>query len=205
MRKYFYLFLLTNLYINAQTPVWNLAKVSGGIPYQSNANRTVTDSQGNMYMIGFFTDSISFDNLPAITASYFSNGTNFFAKFDSLGNCLWLKKIEGTNTFTINEVIIDNNDNIIIGCHSASNTLNTITLNDTLPIIEIYGNNFILAKFDTNGTFLWSKKQDLGINNSSRVGNLTLGENDTFYVSGSYDSSGMTIDGIDLPINSFGN
>lgn len=204
MWKYLYLFLMASLCINAQTPVWNSAKVSGGIPYQSST-QTVTDSQGNVYTFGVFEGSISFDNLSPITASYFSNGTKFFAKFDSLGNCLWLKKIEGTNTFTINSAIIDNNNNIIIGCRSSSNLTNTVSLDDTTPIIQIEGNNFFIAKFDTNGTFLWSKKQDLGINYGSFLGSLTLGENDTFYASGAYSSSGMAIDGIILPINSFGN
>lgn len=204
MWKYLYLFLLTSLCINAQTPVWDSAKVSGGIPYQSTT-QTVTDSQGNVYAFGIFDGSISFDNLSPITAAYFSNGTNFLAKFDSLGNCLWLKKIEGTNPFTINSAIIDNNNNIIIGCRSASNLTNTVSLDDTIPIIQIDGNNFVIAKFDTNGNFLWSKKQDLGINYISGVGGFALGENNTFYVSGAYHSSGMSIDGIDLPINSFGN
>ncbi|MBP6039081.1 MAG: T9SS type A sorting domain-containing protein [Flavobacterium sp.] len=204
MWKYLYLFLLTSICINAQTPVWSSAKFSGGIPYQSST-QTVTDSQGNLYTFGVFDGSISFDNLSPITASYFSNGTKFFAKFDSLGNCLWLKKIEGTNAFSINSAIIDNNNNIIIGCSSSSNLTNSISLDDTNPIIQIDGNNFFIAKFDTNGTFLWSKKQDLGINYGSFLGSLTLGENDTFFASGAYGSSGMEIDGINLPINSFGN
>jgi hypothetical protein len=204
MWKYLYLYFLTSLCLNAQTPVWNSAKVSGGVQHQSNTH-TVTDSQGNVYVFGVFDGSISFDNLTPITASYFSNGTKFFAKFDSLGNCLWLKKIEGINTFTINSAIIDNNNNIIIGCLSSSNLNNSISLNDTTPIIQIDGNNFFIAKFDTNGNFLWSKKQDLGINYVSFIGSLTMGENDTFYASGAYGGSGMTIDGINLPINSFGN
>lgn len=204
MWKYLYLIVLTSLCLNAQTPVWNSAKVSSGIPYQSTT-QTVTDSQGNVYAFGVFDSSINFNNLIPITASYFSNGTKFFAKFDSLGNCLWLKKIEGTNTFTINSAIIDNNNNIIIGCRSASNLSNTVSLDNTTPIIQIEGNNFFIAKFDTNGNFLWSKKQDLGINYLSDIGDMTLGENNTFYVSGTYNSSGMTIDGINLPVNSFGN
>ena len=85
MWKYLYLYFLTSLCLNAQTPVWNSAKVSGGVQHQSNTH-TVTDSQGNVYVFGVFDGSISFDNLTPITASYFSNGTKFFAKFDSLGN-----------------------------------------------------------------------------------------------------------------------
>jgi len=112
------------------------------------------DSSGNVYITGLFSSStINFggENLTN------SGGTDIFlAKFDSNGNYVWSKRFGGTDGDVGNSVSVDNSGNVYITGYFQSSTINfgggDLT-NSNYPNSDIF-----LAKFDSNGNHLWSKR-----------------------------------------------
>lgn len=96
MRTLFYLpFFLFAIVLNAQTPAWSWAKTAGAAMQNTHAGGTerftstiATDSKGNSCITGHFVGTAMFGT---ITVSSPSFPAVFTAKYDSSGNCLWVK------------------------------------------------------------------------------------------------------------------
>lgn len=112
-----------------------------------------TDSFGNVFVCGVFTNGdISFDTDTAHLAGFL---TSFIAKFDSLGNTLWVRT-GGDNLASINEVSLATDS---IG--------NAIIVGDFTGDSIMFGSNVIhsvwgttdifLVKYDPAGNVIWAK------------------------------------------------
>ncbi|MFI5219643.1 MAG: T9SS type A sorting domain-containing protein [Bacteroidia bacterium] len=119
------------------------AKKAGGTGTDA-IYRVASDNNGNLYAIGYVTDTAYFDSY-AVPKGY------YLAKYNSSGNCQWGKKILSETGITSiscynNEVIVSGgvtNDTIII---------DTDTLYSNNPCCDL-----LLAKFDSNGNLTWAK------------------------------------------------
>ena len=130
---------------NAEWAVW-----AGG----SRSDRGLgldLDGQGNVYVCGYFRDSAQFGGNWYIGG----NGYNFFlAKYDPAGNFLWVRHDESNPESQARTVAVDNAGNAYVGGHF----VNDIAIGGmTIPALDGNRNGFI-AKFETNGDFLWMER-----------------------------------------------
>src|SRR5690554_3801059 len=76
-----------------------------------------TDTSGNIYTVGRFSDTVDFDFGPSAATLIASNSMDLFInKIDSNGNFIWVKQIEGSVFPVTKGIKIDQaGDLIVIG------------------------------------------------------------------------------------------
>ena len=87
LRFLLFIFLFFFIEIHSQTFEW--INTAGGIK-SDKGTKTVTDSDGNIYMTGYYNEEANFG--PFNTGfSYTASKEAYVAKVDSNGNFLWVK------------------------------------------------------------------------------------------------------------------
>jgi len=162
--------------------IW--AKRAGGII--SDVSKSITtDNMGNIYISGSFNSySATFGN---ITLSNSGNSDLFIAKYDNLGNVLWVKSAMGTeNSFEqSNSITTDNLGNVYITGNFNANLYfdNTTSLHNLCSGSQYCDNTFI-AKYDALGNFIWAKQAE-GFGTS--ISNSIAADNsNNIYITGQY-------------------
>jgi len=158
-----------------------------GSQFQNNTcGQTVkTDQNNNVYVSGYFTNTINFGNISLMAVG---GSQMFTAKFDSAGNVLWAKHPNcpaGYNSIQSSD--IDENGNLIVA--GMYNNSYIDFGNGTYITLTGTGSLFV-TKYSPTGTALWSRKAGaLNANNWLSVDCHTGNE---IYVSGSFESASMT-------------
>ena len=121
----------------AQTPTWQWAKQyfdnSISLDRTYGLNSIGADSSGNTYILGSFTNSLTFGTI-TINKSGTDSKNIFLAKFNNLGTCLWAITYNGARS------------NLQLSVDKSGNSY--ITNNE--------GNGYCnLLKYDSNGIFKW--------------------------------------------------
>ena len=77
---------------------------------------TAIDASGNVYMGGFFYQTVDFDPDPSVTENKTSFGAKdmFLSKFDASGSLLWVKQFGGSKNEEIRALSVDANNNLIV-------------------------------------------------------------------------------------------
>jgi len=125
------------------------AKSSSSTSSNNGGNSITTDDDGNVYITGYFKDSVDFD--PSTdTASLTTAGSFvtdiFFAKYDSSGNYLWAKSIEGASVGVGYSISLDGVNNIYVaGVFKATTDFDPGTGSATLT--SNGGYDIFLAKY----------------------------------------------------------
>ncbi len=132
-----------------------------GLLLISNAENLVkiqTTSSGGFYAFGSFPGQLTFPNGEIIGNKFSDSEGYFLAKFDSLGNTQWVKHLK---SYTIN--CIGHCSGIGLCTDQADNIYITASFDDTLrfdsthAIIPSSSLNAFVAKYDSNGVFIWAK------------------------------------------------
>lgn len=123
------------------------------------------DHQGHYYLSGRFSGSVDFD-FSAATNTLTSNGSTdiFFAKYDLLGNLLWAKRIGGGLLDGAYSIKTDHNHDVVLcGYFRGSNvdfdpgpSSFLLSSNGDNGFDSGFGGDAFLAKFTSNGNFLWA-------------------------------------------------
>ena len=140
-------------YSASGTVVWTKS-IGGNNPNQGNgssyeyAGQIVYDSSSNsLLMTGNFLGSVTFGS-----TTLYGNGDLFLTKLDLNGNFIWTRGIYGNNgDLGTLDIVTDNTGNIFISGAGTDSVYFSAT-------IKIPGGGF-LAKYDSNGAFLWAKKK----------------------------------------------
>ncbi|MGL4630075.1 MAG: hypothetical protein ACRCVT_02620 [Leadbetterella sp.] len=138
--------LLTGLDTNQPaTLAWSISSMGS-----TGISKIQKDASGNIFALGSFKETTNFGSI-TIT----SNGDNdiFLAKYDEVGNLIWVKTAGSPAGDVGIDLKIDNFGNaLIIGYYydniSFSGTILTYT-----GVSDV-----CIAKYDNNGVFLWAKK-----------------------------------------------
>ncbi len=135
--------------------VW--VKSLGGSSYIRSESMTV-DNSNNIYITGYFGDTIDFDPGPGIS-NKISNGMSdiFIVKLDENGNFVWVKTIGGTGSDKGTFLTGDGSNNIYL----SGFFYDTVDFDPNSGVVNlstdsIYMNPFVL-KLDENGNFVWAK------------------------------------------------
>ena len=115
------------------------------------------DGQGNIYICGYFVNTMDFDPSSSVfelTSTTPSNSDGFFAKYDNDGNFIWVRQIASSVTAFCGDLIIDQDEFIYLtGNFSGTGDLDP---GPGQAIFTSTGNNdAFIAKYDINGNYIW--------------------------------------------------
>lgn len=200
--------ILIALHSNAQT--WQWTKPEKGS--ENQGERTVTDTNGNLYTLGCYYDSLFLNGV------YRAKGNgSYVAKFDSTGKLIWydiirssIDDVNSTPNVTGNDMIVNNDGIFLVGYMLAYGLPYTYKIGSSSFVVDTTGqykygtlNNFFISKIDFNGTVQWNKiskfcntnvfnyglsicsdKQNNIVVGGTRLrpGNVNYKKYDTFYV-----------------------
>ncbi|MCK6551185.1 SBBP repeat-containing protein [Myxococcota bacterium] len=111
---------------------------------------TATDSRGAVYVAGSFQGTVDFGGGNLVSAGGYDA---FLAKYDASGAFLWAKRFGSTSTDHGYRVAVDPNDNVIL-----SGTFNGTVNFGGGNLVSAGGYDIFLVKFDTLGTYQWSRR-----------------------------------------------
>lgn len=145
-----------------------------------------TDSDGNVYLAGYFySSSITFGSF---TLTNSGSSDIFLVKYDSTGNVLWARKAGNTDQDASFYVKTDYLNNVYItgNFHSSSINFGSYTL------INAYSNeaDMFIAKYDESGNVVWAKSAG-GTSEDSGQG-LVIDKSGNVFLLGVYSSSSIT-------------
>jgi hypothetical protein len=121
-----------------------------GPDYAQMANKVVSDSQGNIYLFGGFAGTVDFD--PSASVSNINSGGSFLAKYDSNGNFIWAKGMDGVWP-SETHLLLDANENLILaGVYGLSADFDASV---NLSVLSSEGpTDCFIASFDQNGNLI---------------------------------------------------
>jgi len=166
-------------------------------------NAMAIDADENVYLVGDFTDSLSIDGLHMTGGSSVYDWESFIAKLDRNGDIIWLRKLGGFLEDYLGDIAVDKQGNIIVSgyFYDYSRTYGPFT------VTSLYrDNNFILAKLDSMGQYIWVKHSLVGSVEGkgqpssfrNRV-RLAVDRSNNIYVGGRVNAS-VSFDGINYQI-----
>lgn len=165
--------------------IW--AKSMKGADYDHGSS-IAKDKFGNIYVTGYFRDSVDFDP-GAGTIDLISAGTNdiFILKLDAFGNYIWAKSIGGTLSDIGKSVVADSSGNIYITGNFFSNPI------DFNPGIEIYnlitegGSDIFILKLDSSGNFKWAK--NVGSPSYDYGSGIAVTDSGSIFITGTFETT----------------
>ncbi|TAH30213.1 MAG: hypothetical protein EAZ06_04155 [Cytophagales bacterium] len=194
-QRFFILFAFCLLFLIVKTSVINAQQISnifGDLSSLKFSNTTGDagildmdeDKQGNIYVVGFFSESIQVE-----TANYTCQNPKstkyFFAKYDQTMKNIWLKEyIDNSkdNYIAAEKIKVDNNGNVYVLGLSKGNARFGNSPKET---INTSGDaKEFLAKYNTNGVIEWVKGFQQGFYSGAR--DMALDEEGNVYILGFY-------------------
>lgn len=140
----------------AGTFIW--AKQFGGTN-ADGGNSLDVDSQGNIYLTGWFRNS-TFDADPGTGTFYLPNlGADdiFVEKLDQNGNFLWAQAMGSVNYDYGNSITLHNGYLYVTGAFTDTVDFNTGVDSFYLFCDDEYKSDIFILKLDTTGIFTWAK------------------------------------------------
>jgi hypothetical protein len=135
--------------------VW--AKNIGG----SGSDRTysiTTDSSDNVFVGGNFSGQIDIDGDGIYDLNSYFDG--YVAKFDTHGNFVWAKNIGGKNGDYAESITTDSSGNVlVVGRFNGQIDIDGDGNNDLTSHGSLFKDGYV-AKFDSDGDFVWAKNID---------------------------------------------
>lgn len=138
---------------NAQPNTWLWAQIAEGKGYKE-AKSISTDLSGNIYITGYFMDTLIIFGSDTLYNSNPANGDIFLVKYDPLGNVLWARAAGGSSLDIAFSVATDKSGNAVVAGFfvSPSISFGASVLTNTNTQADIF-----MVKYDPNGNVLWAK------------------------------------------------
>lgn len=143
-------------YAPAGVVLW--AKSAGGVSNDDSGTSLAFDGTSSVYLTGYYrSDSILFGTF-SLDNIGINNPDMFVAKYNaSTGTFVWAKRAGGNRFDYGNGIVSDVNKNAYV---SGSFSSDSIKFGSTATLISgaAGATNMFIAKFDSTGTVVWSKK-----------------------------------------------
>ncbi len=166
-------------YNSAGVLKWAKEAIANSATSRNTGNWVTTDNAGNVYVTGYFTDTVTFGAYTLITGDI----NVFLVKYDSNGNVKWAKRANTPLQAVGNGVATDSKGNIIItGFFYTIVTFGTHTLTSSKPGDP----DVFVAKYDSSGHVIWAigSKEANSMANTSNA--LTIDNLDNIYITGQF-------------------
>lgn len=149
--------------------------------------RADTDSNGNVYKAGTTNSSIDIDPSAGLFTTGIPDLNDFFiSKHSSDGNFLWAKMIKGSPFVTVSKMNTDSNGNIFV----FGNFMGTPDFDPSINVHTLVNNsgiqNCFLAKYDSDGNFIWVYQIGGVVTAWSKI---QFDDNGNVYFTGTYKTS----------------
>ncbi|HJQ27657.1 MAG TPA: hypothetical protein VKA60_27485 [Blastocatellia bacterium] len=147
------------------------------------------DNQGNRYVAGGFSGSLTFDTTPPTTLTSTADYDVFIAKYNSSGRALWARVANGPANIAAGlsmdgalAAAVDAQGNAYVGGGFIGKLAFKDAAGNQVAMLSDADNNInfepFLAKYDTNGNLVWAKGGNSGAaGNQSGEPNLESGIN----------------------------
>lgn len=170
----------------SQSPFFHWAKSFGGTQFD-NPTSAVTDSAGNVYVCGFFEDSVDFNTEPGV----FQQGAVgqydvFVSKWDSNGNWLWTKTFGSYDYDAAEGIALDSQGNIVV----TGFFYGTVDFDPGPAVYNLTfrgGVDIFVLKLDSNGNFIWAKQ--MGGYAADAPSGIALDPFDNIIITGSFQGT----------------
>ena len=151
--KFLFFFLIIFGLVKANNPTASWIDTFKSSDNQT-ITKTLTDSKGNVYVVGTFRTSLTFG-----TYTIFSSGIQniYIVKYDSSGKLLWAKNdCTGEGGLNLNSAAIDKSDYILLcgSFYSNQKSFGNITLSN---LNESGPTKYFVVKYNSDGKVLWAK------------------------------------------------
>lgn len=177
--------------VKAQLLEWDWAQNGGGSS-QGFGIANFTDDQGNVYVAGYFSQSITFGSttLTAQNPDYYSL---FIVKYNSLHEVLWA--YGGQNGQALDICGNDDGYIYITGCHSGTTTFGNSTFTTD------WGSSAFILKLNSDGDQMWVKNIHTapGAYDGYQFGrNILTAANGDIYVAGDFSGNTLIVDTVSI-------
>lgn len=172
-------------------PTYNIHKTFGGIG-NDVAKKIVFDSNDNQIIVGSFSGSVDFD--PSIDEYNLSSAGSedmYILKLDNLGNFLWVKRIGGSGSDIISNVVINNQGDIIFSGYF-QNSVDFDPGVSSFNLVASGQQDLVIEKMDNNGNFIFCKSASGPF--SDIIANLQLDSFGNIYSTGWFTGSNTDFD-----------
>jgi hypothetical protein len=133
------------------------AKQIGGTGYDV-FNSIATNNSGDVFLTGFYSNTVDFDPGPAVFTATSNGGSDIFlCKLDANGNFGWSKTFGGIDNDLAGGITIDANSNLYVS-GEFKNTLDIDPGPANYPVTSVGNSDIFISKFNASGTQIWSKQ-----------------------------------------------
>jgi hypothetical protein len=178
-----------DMYISKLDDAGNLiwAKQIGSVNDYESLTGITTDSSGNVYSVGQFSNTIDFDPGPNtfnLTSNIYE--ALFILKLNASGEFVWAKKIGGPGSGQFTDIKVDNWGNV----YTTGTFFDTYDFDPGSSIFNLNGGangDVFVLKLDESGNFVWAKK--IGGQSVDYSGAISLDASENVCVVGGFSSS----------------
>lgn len=180
----------SDIFIAKYNPMGNLlwATSAGGISDDYGSKMEI-DPLGNVYVTGHFeSDSISFGTSTLINDGLWVD--NFIVKYNTVGQVLWAKSIDGEISIMPTSISIDASSNVYLTGSFYSDSISFGTNILTNAIGNGYSSDIFVVKYDSSDNVVWAKS--VGGIDSETSYSIALDTSDNVYITGGFMSQNLS-------------
>ncbi|HBY19785.1 MAG TPA: hypothetical protein DEG71_02065, partial [Clostridiales bacterium] len=152
--------------------IW--AKSAGGTKYDYGSSITI-DNLGNIYITGNFTDTANFGT--HVITSNTGSVNAFIAKYNTDGECIWVKSNGGEKGNSITTDVLGN-------IYVTGDFYGTVIFGDDTLVNTSSSSDVFITKYNSNGECLWAKSA--GGNGVNHGRSITIDGLGNIYITGNF-------------------
>jgi hypothetical protein len=169
------------------------AKTMGGTALDEGIKVHVS-VDGSVYVAGNFFSTANFDvGVSNTNLSSFGSWDAFLAKFDSLGNFLWVRQLGGTGQEDVRGLCSDFAGNIYVG-GTFSGTADFNPGTNTNNLVSSGSTDVFICKLNAQGNYVWARQ--LGSTVNEALFDIKIDKSNCLVVTGTYRGT------VDFDLNS---
>jgi gliding motility-associated-like protein len=164
----------------------------GGTSLGDNGLTVKTDASGNIYVGGYFKESIDFDPSALTATLSSSNGTAFLAKYNTNGQYQWALNFGGADVDnTVYDVEVDASNVYIVGFFQGSNI--DFDPSPAVSALSSAGNfDIYVAKYTSSGQYQFAFR--MGSSGTDVARGITLDNSSNIYIVGDFNGNNLDFD-----------
>ncbi|PQJ09727.1 hypothetical protein CJD36_017510 [Flavipsychrobacter stenotrophus] len=152
------------------------------------ATALATDSHNNVFMAGYYSDSIRFGTF-WLRNSFPATGDGFIVKYDESGTAQWVNDITGIGEEKPAVLAVDQFDDVYVAGSFSSTSM---VVSGTWPFTCSGNTDGFIAKYSNAGAVLWANK--MGEAQNDNCYGLATDKAGNVYVGGTFNSPYMFCD-----------